>query len=208
MQTSERGRALIRQHEGLRLEAYQDPVGVWTIGFGHTSAAGPPAVYKGMRITAAGADEILRTDLRKFEGYVASAVKVPLNQNQFDALVSFTFNLGSENLRSSTLLKRLNAGDYFGAADQFAVWNDPPAGQTHARPASAPRRPGPASDGVGRHRGRAADRRSHDPRGLTWASSSASPSPPFSARSSSTASSTEYSLWTGKPSSTPSSRRA
>ena len=123
MQTSDRGRALIRQHEGLRLEAYQDPVGVWTIGFGHTSAAGPPAVYKGMRITAAGADEILRTDLRKFEGYVASAVKVPLNQNQFDALVSFTLNLGSENLRSSTLLKRLNAGDYFGAADQFAVWN-------------------------------------------------------------------------------------
>lgn len=123
MQTSDRGRALIRQHEGLRLEAYQDPVGVWTIGYGHTSAAGPPSVYKGMRITAAGADEILRTDLRKFEGYVTSAVKVPLNQNQFDALVSFTFNLGPGNLRSSTLLKRLNAGDYGAAADQFSVWN-------------------------------------------------------------------------------------
>lgn len=126
MQTSEKGIALIKAHEGLRLEAYPDPAHGWsvpTIGYGHTSAAGAPAVTKGMRITEAGATEILRTDLRKFERYVLDAVTVPLNQNQFDALVSFTFNLGPGNLRKSTLLRKLNARDYAGAADQFPAWN-------------------------------------------------------------------------------------
>ena len=122
MKTSDRGIALIKAHEGLRLQAYQDPVGVWTIGYGHTTAAGPPKVERGMKITDAGADAILRQDLAKFEGYVSSAVKVPLNQNEFDALVSFTFNLGPGNLRSSTLLKKLNAGDRAGAADEFLKW--------------------------------------------------------------------------------------
>ena len=122
MKTSDRGVALIKAHEGLRLQAYQDPVGVWTIGYGHTTAAGPPKVERGMKITDAGADAILRQDLAKFEGYVSSAVKVPLNQNEFDALVSFTFNLGPGNLRSSTLLKKLNAGDRAGAADEFLKW--------------------------------------------------------------------------------------
>ncbi|WP_103171626.1 lysozyme [Paracoccus sp. SY] len=126
MQTSEKGIALIKAHEGLRLEAYPDPAHGWavpTIGYGHTSAAGSPPVTKGMRITEAGATEILRNDLRKFERYVLDAVTVPLNQNQFDALVSFTFNLGPGNLRKSTLLRKLNARDYAGAADQFLVWN-------------------------------------------------------------------------------------
>ena len=122
MKTSDRGVALIKAHEGLRLTAYTDPVGVWTIGYGHTTAAGPPKVERGMKITDAGADAILRQDLAKFEGYVSSAVKVPLNQNEFDALVSFTFNLGPGNLRSSTLLKKLNAGDRTGAADEFLKW--------------------------------------------------------------------------------------
>lgn len=123
MRTSDRGIALIKAHEGLRLQAYQDPVGVWTIGFGHTTAAGPPAVTKGMKITEAGAEAILRDDLRKFEGYVTSAVHVPLTQEQFDALVSFTFNLGPGNLKTSTLLRKLNSGDYLGAADQFLRWD-------------------------------------------------------------------------------------
>lgn len=126
MQTSEKGIALIKAHEGLRLEAYPDPAHGWavpTIGYGHTSAAGSPPVTKGMKITEAGATEILRNDLRKFERYVLDAVTVPLNQNQFDALVSFTFNLGPGNLRKSTLLRKLNARDYAGAADQFLVWN-------------------------------------------------------------------------------------
>lgn len=122
MKTSDRGVALIKAHEGLRLTAYTDPVGVWTIGYGHTTTAGPPKVERGMKITDAGADAILRQDLAKFEGYVSSAVKVPLNQNEFDALVSFTFNLGPGNLRSSTLLKKLNAGDRAGAADEFLKW--------------------------------------------------------------------------------------
>ena len=122
MKTSGRGVALIKAHEGLRLTAYPDPVGVWTIGYGHTTAAGPPKVERGMKITDAGADAILRQDLAKFEGYVSSAVKVPLNQNEFDALVSFTFNIGPGNLRSSTLLKKLNAGDRAGAADEFLKW--------------------------------------------------------------------------------------
>lgn len=122
MKTSDRGVALIKAHEGLWLTAYTDPVGVWTIGYGHTTAAGPPKVEQGMKITDAGADAILRQDLAKFEGYVSSAVKVPLNQNEFDALVSFTFNLGPGNLRSSTLLKKLNAGDRAGAADEFLKW--------------------------------------------------------------------------------------
>lgn len=122
MKTSDQGIALIKHHEGVRLTAYADPVGVLTIGYGHTSAAGAPQVTRGMKITQAGADAILRQDLAKFEGYVSSAVKVPLNQNEFDALVSFTFNLGPGNLRSSTLLKKLNAGDRAGAADEFLKW--------------------------------------------------------------------------------------
>lgn len=125
MQTSDKGIEIIKAHEGLRLEAYPDPAHGWavpTIGYGHTSAAGSPPVTKGMRITEAGATEILRADLRKFERYVLDAVTVPLNQNQFDALVSFTFNLGPGNLRKSTLLRKLNARDYAGAADQFGQW--------------------------------------------------------------------------------------
>ena len=125
MKTSDRGVALIKAHEGLRLEAYPDPAHGWkvaTIGYGHTTAAGPPKVERGMKITEAGADAILRQDLAKFERYVTDAVKVPLNQNEFDALVSFTFNLGPGNLRSSTLLKKLNAGDRAGAADEFLKW--------------------------------------------------------------------------------------
>lgn len=126
MKTSDRGIELIKAHEGLRLEAYPDPAHGWkvaTIGYGHTSAAGPPKVERGMKITEAGADAILRQDLAKFEGYVTDAVKVPLNQNEFDALVSFTFNLGPGNLRSSTLLRKLNAGDRAGAADEFLKWD-------------------------------------------------------------------------------------
>lgn len=124
--TNAEGVSLIEEFEGLRLNAYPDPAHGWavpTIGIGHTSAAGPPNVTRGMIISAAEAREILRRDLLKFEAYVRSAVHVPLTDNQFSALVSFTFNLGPGNLRSSTLLKKLNAGDYQGAADQFSRWN-------------------------------------------------------------------------------------
>lgn len=126
MKVSASGRKAIAGHEGVRLNAYPDPATggePWTIGVGHTSAAGAPKVSKGMTITEAECDEILSRDLATFEKAVSRLVTVPLNQNQFDALVSFTFNVGAGNLGKSTLLKKLNAGDYRGAADQFAVWN-------------------------------------------------------------------------------------
>lgn len=123
MTVSATGRKAIRQHEGEMLAAYQDSVGVWTIGVGHTSAAGAPKVTKGLTITAAQSDEILSRDLRTFEEGVLAAVKVSLAQHEFDALVSLAFNIGIGAFGKSTLLRKLNAGDRAGAADQFLVWN-------------------------------------------------------------------------------------
>ncbi|MGN6142413.1 MAG: lysozyme [Mesorhizobium sp.] len=121
--TSPAGRSAITQREGCVLTAYTDSAGIWTIGVGHTSAAGAPKVTKGMRITAAQADEILSHDLAAVEKTVNGAVKVALNQNEFDALVSLVFNIGGGAFKGSTLLRKLNAGDRAGAADQFLVWN-------------------------------------------------------------------------------------
>jgi lysozyme len=123
MTTSASGRKAITQHEGNKLTAYQDGGGVWTVGVGHTAAAGSPAPFRGMKITAAESDEILSRDLKLFEQGVREAVKVPLSQNEFDALVSLAFNIGVGAFRKSTLVKKLNAGDRAGAADQFLVWN-------------------------------------------------------------------------------------
>ncbi|AAQ58403.1 lysozyme [Chromobacterium violaceum] len=119
MKTNAAGISLIKQFEGVRLAAYQDMVGVWTIGYGHTG----PDVKAGMTITQQQADQLLAADLEKFETGVRKAVIVPLNANQFSALVSFSYNLGLGNLRSSTLLRLLNKGDYDGAAAQFPRWN-------------------------------------------------------------------------------------
>lgn len=118
MKTSQKGIDLIKSSEGLRLEAYKDSVGVATIGFGHTG----PDVQMGQKITAAEAELLLTVDLGKFEKGVTSLVKVGINQNQFDSLVSFSYNLGLGNLGSSTLLKKLNLGDYAGAAAEFTKW--------------------------------------------------------------------------------------
>lgn len=123
MKTSDSGRALIRACEGCRLKAYRDAVNVWTIGIGHTTAAGAPEVTPGMVITEGEADHILSNDLAGSERDVERLVTVQLNQRQFDALVSWVFNLGAGNLEKSTLLKRLNAGDYAGAADEILKWN-------------------------------------------------------------------------------------
>jgi len=126
MQTNDAGVALIKKFEGLRLDAYADPAHGWavpTIGYGHTAAAGAPTVTRGMKITEAEAEAILRRDLGQYERAVTEAVTVPLTGNQFGALVGFTFNLGAGDLRGSTLLRKLNAGDYSGAADEFARWN-------------------------------------------------------------------------------------
>ena len=114
---SKKGADLIQSFEGLRLAAYQDSVGIWTIGYGHTKS-----VRRGQVITKARADELFMEDVREFEQAVGACVKVPITQQQFDALVSFCFNLGAARLRASTLLKMLNQGDYDGASQQFGRW--------------------------------------------------------------------------------------
>jgi len=97
------GLLIIKHFEGRELRAYQDSVGVWTIGYGHTSAAGPPQVFAGQTITEQQAEEILKTDLALFEKGVRDLVKVAINGDQFAALVSFSFNVGLGALADSTL---------------------------------------------------------------------------------------------------------
>lgn len=114
------GLALIKQWEGCELVAYKDVAGVLTIGYGHTSAAGIPYVKQGMRINSREAEDILRDDLRKFEERVNRLVKVSLTDNQYAVLVSFDFNTGK--LHSSTLLKKLNKGDYDAVPGELMKW--------------------------------------------------------------------------------------
>jgi lysozyme len=121
--TSLNGIRLLKRHEGLRLKAYQDGGGVWTIGYGHTSMAGPPTVTRGLTITEAQAESILRRDLSKYEAAVNRAIKVPIRQNQFDALVSLCYNIGPGAFASSSVVRKLNAGDHIGAAKSFMNFN-------------------------------------------------------------------------------------
>jgi lysozyme len=112
------GLKLIKSFEGLKLTAYQDSVGVWTIGYGHTTG-----VRKGQTITAEEAEQFLLEDLTEACTKVEELVKVPVLDNAFAALVSFVFNVGWWNFAKSTLLKKLNAFDYSGAAKEFLRWN-------------------------------------------------------------------------------------
>ena len=123
MQTSDKGIALIKQFEGCKLTAYQDSVGVWTIGYGWTKPVDGKPIRAGMTIKQETAERLLKTGLVSYESDVSRLVKVGLTQWQFDALVSFTYNLGARSLSTSTLLRKLNAGDYAGAADEFLRWN-------------------------------------------------------------------------------------
>lgn len=123
MRASENGINLIKQFEGCRLTAYQDSVGVWTIGYGWTQPVDGKPVAKGMTITQQKANQLLTEGVDQYEKGVTNLVTVPLNQNQFDALVDFAYNLGVNALKGSTLLKKLNAGDYAGAANEFTKWN-------------------------------------------------------------------------------------
>jgi len=118
METSENGIELIKEFEGCRQVAYQDSVGVWTIGYGHTKTA-----YEGRLAIKKTCERLLAEDLVEFEEYVDTLVKVPLTQNQFDALVSWTFNLGPGNLQESTLLKKLNQGLYAEVPTEMRRWN-------------------------------------------------------------------------------------
>lgn len=118
---SSKGIALIKEHEGLRLAPYVAPEGKWTIGYGHLIKKGENFPI-GVSITERRAEDILREDLRVAEEAVNKLVTVWLTQDQFDALVSFTFNVGRGSLKRSTLLRKLNEGDYLGAQKQFQRW--------------------------------------------------------------------------------------
>lgn len=122
MRISQAGIDLIHEFESFSATAYLCPAGVWTIGWGTTRVNGRP-VTQGMTTTREQADAWFAEDLRGFEQCVLDAVKVPLTQSQFDALVSFTYNVGCGAFRRSTLLRMLNQGDEAGAAAQFARWN-------------------------------------------------------------------------------------
>jgi lysozyme len=128
---SKGGLELIKGFEGVRLKAYRDSAGVWTIGWGSTRWANGSLVKRGDKlINIDCANDLFDLTVQGFVDQVRSLTKVPLTQNQFDALVSFQYNTGG--LAGSTLLKKLNAGDYQGAADQFPLWDkvtDPITGQ-------------------------------------------------------------------------------
>jgi lysozyme len=122
MQISANGINLIKSFEGFVPKAYQDIVGVWTIGYGTTKIDGK-RVTPGMSVTEEEATNYLITDVRYFEDVINRLVKVMINQNQFDALVSFVYNLGETNFAKSTLLKKINSLDFAGAQAEFIKWN-------------------------------------------------------------------------------------
>ena len=113
---------LLKKFEGCKLKAYRCPANVCTIGYGHTSAAGAPEVTDGMTITQSRAEEILKVDILKYERAVEALVKVELTQNQFDVLVDFAYNAGVGALKSSTLLKKVNAGKFDDVPAELMKW--------------------------------------------------------------------------------------
>lgn len=123
MQLSQAGIDLIKHFEGCKLTAYKCPAGVWTIGWGTTEPIHGILPHEGMRITQQQADTLLLSHLKSYEQAVNTSVTYPIHQNQFDALVSFTYNCGKGALKTSTLLKKLNQGDIHGAAQEFLRWN-------------------------------------------------------------------------------------
>jgi lysozyme len=127
LRLSKRGFDVLADREGLELEAYLDERGILTIGIGHTSAAGPPQVTQGMKITRAKAEEIFAQDAERFRRECAKAAHIPVHQHELDALASFLFNIGSTNFLGSTALARLKQGDYAGCAEAMAWWCKPPS---------------------------------------------------------------------------------
>jgi lysozyme len=133
MQLSNHGYAIIKNFEGLRLSAYSDAAGVWTIGYGSTRYHDGKQVKPGDQLASElQADALFRNTMGQYEDAVNEAVKVPLTQNQFDALVSFTYNEGTGALQGSTLLAKLNEKNYAEAAAHFLAWDkitDPKTGK-------------------------------------------------------------------------------
>lgn len=122
MKTGKSGKELIKRYEGFRAFAYLCPAGVWTVGFGTTRINGKP-VHENQKVTIDEANILLEEDLKKFEDSINTLVDVQLNQNQFDALVSFVYNLGPTNFKKSTLLKKINDSEFSEAAEEFLKWN-------------------------------------------------------------------------------------
>lgn len=118
MKISNNGLQLIKHFEGLVLKAYKCPAGVWTIGYGHTKDVQP-----GDEWSESNADHMLEVEMEEYEGYIHDSVTAPINQDQFDALVSWVYNLGGGNLNASTMLKVLNAGQYEEVPAQMMRWN-------------------------------------------------------------------------------------
>jgi lysozyme len=133
MQLSEHGYKVIKNFEGLRLAAYRDVAGIWTIGYGSTRYHDGKKVKPGDKLASeAQADALFKNTLGQYENAVNEFVKAPISQNQFDALVSFAYNEGTTALKESTLLVRLNVKDYQGAAAHFLAWDkitDPKTGE-------------------------------------------------------------------------------
>lgn len=116
---SQRGLDLLKRFEGLRLTAYQDSGGVWTIGYGHTG----PDVVRGRIITSTEAEALFEADIRRFERGVENSLARHATQNQFDAMVSLAYNIGIHAFRSSTLLQHFNRGDDEGVVREWTRWN-------------------------------------------------------------------------------------
>lgn len=119
MKINSKGLILLKSFEGFETEAYQDSVGVWTVGYGHTG----DDVYGGLSVTPSEIDELLYKDLERFESGVDALVTAEINENQFSALVCFSFNVGLHNLESSHLLQKVNDNDFSGASEEFGRWN-------------------------------------------------------------------------------------
>ena len=136
MQLSKTGIELLKHFEGCELKAYQDSVGVWTIGYGHTKG-----IYEGLEITQSEAEKMRGAELPESEGYISDKVVPMLQQHEFDALVCWVYNLGPTNLSSSTMLKKLNAGEFKEVPFQMKRWDkaggQPLLGLTRRRNAEA-----------------------------------------------------------------------
>ena len=136
MQLSKTGIELLKHFEGCELKAYQASVGVWTIGYGHTKG-----IYEGLEITQSEAEKMLIDELPEYEGYITDKVVPMLQQHEFDALVCWVYNLGPTNLSSSTMLKKLNAGEFKEVPFQMKRWDkaggQPLLGLTRRRNAEA-----------------------------------------------------------------------
>ena len=125
MDISPAGLLALAGREGIRTLAYRDSRGIWTIGVGHTAAAGPPAPAEGMEVTHQSALNLFRADLKQYVAEVNAAIKNPCTQNQFDAMVSLCFNIGVNGFAGSSVARDLNAGESRTAADAFLLWERP-----------------------------------------------------------------------------------